>query len=283
MLPCWEWLQFCYTTNNNRMEPKPGQGSHQKLAEALGVSRKMPTEEKAAFLETHGRKIFTNYDFVAPETYQRVFSSTDLEGKNIVLAGAGYPFDGSGASNLTKALGKIKQNTNIIPLDISHTRARGWLLVDEDKKGDERGPELSPVVADATSLPFADNSIAGYVSANLINEPNKEMGELRFVKNLIEEAFRVLAPGGFLVLSSFGYFKYTDKTGHVFYNDNIDIEEMVPTELIEKILASTGFTKIEKLPLDEMEALGAIKNKRATVTAVEKVQIIDACGYVAYK
>lgn len=265
------------------MEPRPAQSSISDLAKALGESAKMPTQKKAAFLEEHGRKIFTNYDFVAPETYQRIFSSVDLEGKSIVLAGAGYPFDGSGASNLTKALGKIKQDTNIIPLDISHTRARGWLLVDEDKKANEKGPELSPVVADATSLPFPDNSIAGYVSANLINEPNKEQGELKFVKNLIDEAFRVLTPGGFLVLSSFGYFKYTDTAGHVFYNGNIDIEEMVPTELVEKILANTGFTKIEKLPLDELEALKAVKNKKGSVTAVEKVQIIDACGYVAYK
>ncbi len=155
--------------------------------------------------------------------------------------------------------------------------------MDEDKKEGESDPDLSPVVADATTLPFPDNSIAGYVSANLINEPNKTQGELKFVRNLINEAFRVLASGGFLVLSSFGYFKYTDKAGHVFYNDNIDTEEMVPVEFIEKILGEVGFKKIEKLPLDEMEALKAVKNKRGSVTAVEKVQIIDACGYVAYK
>ncbi len=265
------------------MEPKPIQSSILDIANALGESAKMPLEQKAAFLEDHGGKIFTNYDFVAPETYSKIFSSTDLEGQSVVVAGAGYPFDREGASNLTKALNKIKQNTNIIPLDISHTRARGWLLLDQDRGADEAGPELSPVVADATRLPFSDNSIAGYVSTNLINEPNKEQGELKFVNNLIAEAYRVLHSGGFLVLSSFGYFRYTDKDGHVFYNDNIDVEEMVPTELVEQMLTGAGFSRIEKLPLDDMEALRALKNKKSMISGITKAQVIDACGYVAYK
>lgn len=265
------------------MEPKPGQGSLHQLAEALGESSKMPLEEKAAFLETYGKKIFTNYDFIPTETYQSIFSTRNLEGKSIVLAGAGYPFDGSGASNLTKALSKIRQNTNIIPLDISHTRARAWLLVDEDRMEGQNGPDLNPVVADAVRLPFADNSLEGYVSVNLINEPNKSAGGIQFAKDLISEAHRVLVPGGFLILSSFGYFRYTDTAGNIFYNDNLDEEDMVPLEIIERAMSSVGFSKIEKLPLDDTEALKAIKDRRGSVQAITKAQIIDACGYVAYK
>lgn len=265
------------------MKHKQEQTPLNDLAKALGESDKMSVEEKAAFLEAHGRKIFTNYDFISPETYLKVFSSIDLEGKSLVLAGAGYPFDGEGASNVAKGLGKLKTNTNIIPVDILHTRAHGWLLMDENKKEGEKGPDLNPIAADATRLPFPDNSIAGYISTNLINEPNKEQGELKFVKKLIQEAYRVLSPGGFLLLSSFGYFKYTEEGGHIFYNDNIDVEEMVPTELVEKALRDSSFVRIESLPLDDMEALRAIKNKRRDVLAINKVQIVDACGYVAYK
>jgi ubiquinone/menaquinone biosynthesis C-methylase UbiE len=265
------------------MEPRPEQRNLEQLAETLGDSSKMPIEQKISFLKEHGAKIFTNYDFVAPETYTKIFSSTDLGGQSIVIAGAGYPFDKGGTSNVTKALSKIKQDVNIVPLDILHTRARSWLLVDQDNENNETGPGLNPVVADATELPFPNNSITGYVSANLINEPNKELGELKFVRNLIGEAYRVLLPGGFLILSSFGYFKYTDTSGTVFYNDNIDVEEMVPTELVEQMLTEAGFSRVQKLPLDDMEALRALKKKKSTILGITKAQVIDACGYVAYK
>ena len=277
--------------NNPQNEPaQTNERPFEELANILG-DRNMIKGEKETFLEKISDKIFINYDFVSPETYKETFDQLDIHGGNIALVGAGYPFAREGYSNLTKGLGKAKMEAQLIPVDIISERAKSWLLIDENvEKVSDGAMSISPVTADATKLPFADNSLSGYISTNLINEPKIDVEERDFIKDMLGEAYRTLQPGGFIILSSFGYYKYTWRSGKVTYNDYI--EDLIAPEEIEKILSSVGFKDIKELPLDHATILEAIKTNKSKhllenqdegKDTIQKVNIIDPCAYLAIK
>ena len=148
--------------NNPQNEPaKQNDRPFKKLANILGDG-KMTTQQKEGFLEEMSDKIFVNYDFVSAKTYEAIFKRLVVQEGNIALVGAGYPFDAGGYSNVTKALEKIETPTHVIPVDILQKRAESWLLLDKNPKdGQKETSIISPIVADATMLPFVNNSISG--------------------------------------------------------------------------------------------------------------------------
>lgn len=255
-----------------------------RLAEVLGHG-KMSIEQKERFLEENSHLIFTNVDFVSPKTYAEYLKKEKVTGENIAVVGAGFPFAGGQFNSTIETLSKLENGgAMLIPIGIKENRARSWLLPDRDEKPGEKGFEIAPVVADATKLPFAENSLGGYISTNLVNEPYKDESEIRFVRKMLNEAYRVLKPGGFLIISSFGYFRYETADGTVVYNDGIEAEEIVPEEVVERLLREAGFQIVEPMPLDHEEILRAIKNrKEKNPFPYAKTNIQDACAFFAKK
>lgn len=267
----------------NQEVPVP-ETNFKKLAKALGHG-KMSIKEKENFLTENSHLIFTNEDFVSPKTYAEYLKSEKIKGENIAIVGAGFPFAGSEFNSTIKTFGQLEADgATLLPIDIKEVRARSWLLPDKKGKKGETGLEIEPIVADATKLPFADNSIGGYFSTNLVNEPNKALGEIPFVRKMLNEAYRVLKPGGFLVISSFGYIRYEREDGTFVYNDNIDIEEIVPEDVIEKLIKEAGFQTVKPMPLDHEEILRSIKKRKERgISHYAKINIHDACAFFAKK
>lgn len=258
-----------------------------RLAKALGHG-KMKVREKEAFLKENSHLMFTNPDFVSQETYTEYLKGEKVKGENIAIVGAGFPFAGGDFNSTIKALSKLEADgATLLPVDIKENRARSWLLPDKKGRKGEIGPEIEPIVADATKLPFANNSIGGYISTNLVNEPNKTEGEIPFVRNMLNEAYRVLKPEGFLIISSFGYIRYEKDDGTVVYNDNIDSEEIVPEDVVERLIKEAGFQIVKPMPLDHNEILKSIKRGRERSEQgpvhYAKINIHDACAFFAKK
>lgn len=64
---------------------------------------------------------------------------------------------------------------------------------------------------------------------------------------IIVEALRVLKPGGFLVLSSFGYMKSGYHDGKTVFNDGLRQEDIVTLREIEELLEKCGFDDIREM------------------------------------
>lgn len=259
--------------------------SPEKVAKILGGGR-MSIEEKQEFLEEHQEKLHQNADFVSKETYVELFKRIGLDGKTVVNIGAGYalsPDKEGGINHMTVAISEVRPSMTLIPVDVNHSRTKSWLLLDTHNPKKNDGINLEPVTADATRLPFPDASIDGYLSANLINEPRVNELESDFVRKILAEAFRVIKPGGFLIVSSFGYVWSEDAHGVVEYNNNIDVEEMVPIEMVKKILEESGFDSIESIPLDQGQIEEAVSRRLAHRPGAVRAGVQDACAFYATK
>ncbi len=265
-------------------ELAPINNEHRKVAEEMGDGR-MSIDEKEKYLAEHGHNFFHNADFVSPETYKALFEGFDLNGKTIVNVGAGFSLYHPSvidSNPMTRAVSSLNPRCTIIPLDYLHNRTKSWLLL--DTTGEKNNNiKLEPVTGDATELPFKNSSLDGYFSSNLINEPRQRETELSFVRKMIGEAYRVLKPGGFLVISSFGYFWYKLDDGSIIYNDNIDLDEIVEKEMIKAIIEKSGFSSVTEINLDQKaieEALLARFERRFDAI---KCGVREPCAFVAVK
>lgn len=256
-----------------------------KIAELLGNGSRMNTEQKREYLESKGHAFFHNADLVATDTYLELFRGLNLNGKTIVNVGSGYALAGSynGVTPMVEGLNKIDPDITYIPLDYNHDRSRSWLLLETEKPEENNRINLEPVTGDATLLPFGDETIDGYLSANLINEPRKEQSEVKFVTQMLTEAYRVIKPGGFIVLSSFGYLWYELEDGQIIYNDSVDIEEIVEKEKVLEILLKVGFSEIAELPLNQQEVEAVIRERLERNPKAIRAGIRDACAFFAKK
>lgn len=262
--------------------PKKVSERAEEIGRELGGGNRMSEAEKVLYLKTHGDSLFINADFVSVETYRSLFSSLNLRGKTILNVGAGSAIS-NGMSPIIEALDANGEEVVCIPVDYKPERTKSWDLLDTNDSSREGVVTLEPVTADATALPFPDGSVDGYISANLINEPRVAESEVQFVKSLFAEAYRVLVPGGFIVISSFGYFWWKTKEGEVLYNDLIDIEEMVSAQQVEQYLREAGFAHIDPIPLDSKEIQEAIQERRTRKQTTADAGVVEACAFFARK
>lgn len=255
-----------------------------KTAELFGEGR-MTREEKAEYLNAHDRRFFRNIDFVNVDTYRSIFNQVVHPGDTIVNVGAGYSISPTPelVDSITRALQQSGEEVTLIPIDYSHDRTKSWLLLDTKEAEKDDLIHLEPVTASATDLPFGTASVDGYYSANLINEPRMDKPGSVFVKDMLTEAYRVLKPGGFFLVSSFGYVWWKLQNGLFIYNDNVDEEKMVTKEQIMEMLTEIGYTNIEEVPFDDKIIEEAAKERLARREDATEVGIQEACAFLAFK
>ncbi len=273
------------------MEGAPGRPKKiselaEEIGHELGGGVRMSEAEKIAYLKEYGDSLRINTDFVSVDTYRTLFATLDLHGKTLINVGAGSPI-GRGYPRVSPVMEALDQNNEevvCIPIDYVPSRTKGWDLLDTEEVHRKSAVTLEPVTADATALPFPSGSIDGYISTNLINEPRAEGSEVAFVKTLFAEAYRVLAPGGFLIVSSFGYFWWKTEDGTILYNDAIDVEEIVTVEQVTQYLRDAGFSSIEPIPLNEKEVEAAVQERRARKQGVYRdAGVVEACAFFVRK
>lgn len=255
-----------------------------ETAKEMGHGR-MSINDKELYLIEHGHKFFHNADFVSVDTYEKLFRGFDLNDKTIVNVGADFSIHDPSSievNPMTEALSVINPKCTIIPLDYSHTRTKSWLLLDT-KGANNDNIHLEPVTGDATSLPFQDSSLDGYLSSNLINEPRGKETELTFVRKMIGEAYRVLKPGGFLVITSFGYFWYKLEDGTIIYNDNVDIDEIVEKEMVKTIFEKVGFSAVTEIHLDKKAITEAVLGRSKRRMDAAKCGVREECAFLVIK
>ncbi len=255
-----------------------------KVAEMLGDGR-MSKEQKAQFLEEHRNKraLFSrSYDFVSHETYEQIFSKLDLNGKTVINAGAGFSLSGY---EITHGLQVANPEVTLIPFDYTHHKTASWLLLEKEERDETNDSiQLEPVTGDVVALPFKDNSIDGYTSVNLINIPVVHITAETFVRDMFTEAHRVLKQGGFILISSFGYFKFIYKDGRIDYNNQISEDMMLTGGDIKEILSQAGFVEIQNIPLDNE----AIQDSRSSKNgrngrALDTIEVVEPCAFLAFK
>ncbi|OGZ00036.1 MAG: hypothetical protein A3B13_02800 [Candidatus Liptonbacteria bacterium RIFCSPLOWO2_01_FULL_45_15] len=216
-----------------------------------------------------------NLDPISAETYRRVFDKLIRQGDLIVNIGAGFAVDPTNRLNsLNREVFEAcaKKDATLMVLDINHKD----LLSHKDLKEIINSKNLQIVEADGLNMPIRDAAVSGIVSGNLINCQDSRMKLEEQADKLIEEARRVLRPGGFLLLSSFGYAAAgKDGQGRNLYNNGLKKEDILTLKRIEEILLSKGFADIAELDIDqENEAL----LRKNTLLPSE-----EAGGLIAYK
>ncbi|MBI4085466.1 MAG: methyltransferase domain-containing protein [Candidatus Liptonbacteria bacterium] len=217
-----------------------------------------------------------NLDPIAPETYRKIFEKLVRPGDKIINVGAGFSVDVTGIFNgLNEEILEActKKNATLIVMDIDQKS----LLTHKDLKELTDNENLQVVRANGLKMPIQDGSIGGIVSTNLINCPEPERDLRKQASELFDEAARVIRPGGFIVVSSFGYAaEGKDKEGKIIYNNRIKEKDLLTLDEIEKIIASKGFSGITKLDVDREREEFLKENLLQNPTK-------EAGGFLAYK
>jgi|GEM_PF-6798159 len=243
------------------------------MLEKIFLKSNFTPEERWLLEELDGR-IGSNCDFISLKTYESIFSKFDLKNKRIFDLGAGFLPISPQASEYIAAL--PSQNLNLIPVEINELRIRSWNLAKMENANPSEST-INPVRGDMFKLPFPDESFDGGVSINVINNFRK----LEAVPALLEEIRRVLKPGGFLILSSFGYYKCT-KEGQVFYNNDFKENEIITSNLVQASAELVGFSRIERIPLDpakiKAEAIRKEEIENRKSSDKTKVEMVEPFG-----
>lgn len=194
----------------------------------------------------------TYFDFVGEEKYKEVLRKYDLKDKQVIDIGAGYPppkvlSEEKKSAPLGSELQEALENkgAKIIAVDVAN----------EPLKHQKEAGRL-PVLGSVFELPFEEESIdGGAIILNLFNssfKPEREEKEIFMkpeeCKEILEEAYRVLQKGTFLIINNYGY--------TIVKIDNLKIigpeeNEIITPELIRKLAEEVGFQHIEDIPFDK--------------------------------
>ncbi len=187
-------------------------------------------------------KIGSNSDFISVATYHSIFSRFDLKGKKIIDVGSGFIPISSQAAPYTKGL--PAKGLTLVPVDINELRAKSWHLANPTEPSPGQ-TMVRPVQGDMFKLPFKDDSFDGGVSINTLNIAKTTEQAVE----ILMEIHRVLKPGGFLILSSFGYYEFTDGE-KLYHNNDFTEDEMIDGRVVGSLARNLGFSGIENINLD---------------------------------
>jgi SAM-dependent methyltransferase len=189
-----------------------------------------------------------NVDFIKAETYDRLFDELGVtKDSRIVDLGAGYApiIDDWGQSRYTAEL--TKRGATIIPVELSEVKAQSWRIFSKMKRSE--GLNVKPVVARSEELPLPKESMDGAISINLFNAPHPE--PKLYVEATLQELFSVLKPGGFFIVSTFGYTKSQNPEGKTVYNNFIPEEKHITSDIVQSLALQIGFSEVSKIELNE--------------------------------
>ena len=230
---------------------------------------------EVAFGKTKDTGLMFNYDPISAETYRRIFNKLIHPRDVVVNVGAGFAIDPTdGFNHLNKEVLEActKKDATLIVVDTYHSN----LLSHQDLKELTKNVNLQVVEANGLQLPIADATVAGTVSGNLINFPNAGLKLEEQASRLIEETYRILRPGGFILLSSFGYtIEGKDEQGKNIYNNELKKEDLLTLKRTEEILVAKGFTDVAELDIDP-------ENEEIINKAYESLPE-ERGGFIAYK
>lgn len=228
------------------------EGVRQKIEEQKALDRRV--EKHVMRFNARGdafRAAALNGDPISKEDYRALFSKYINNGDSVLVVGAGDVDIVHQDNHQTHELVAVakEKGAQVLISDLYETNA----LIQKEYKEMKGSDHVHVLATDAMRLPLADSSINGIVSSNLINCPSssftkKHISIKEQAKLLLGEFFRVLKPGGFIVVTSFGYYEEgKDDSGRIVYNNDIKADEMLGLRELETFLDKAGFADSREL------------------------------------
>ena len=194
----------------------------------------------------------TYFDFVGAEKYKQIFKKYNLKGKSVVDLGAGYPLPKIGTPQkesipLASELHEILENkgANIIAVDVAEEPLKAQSAVGRKS-----------ILGSFFKPPFKNESVDGGViilnvfSSSFGDENRKETYiKTEDCRKILQEVYRILQKGGFVVVNNYGYIIGTMDNSMKFLGP--EENEINTSEIIQKMAKEIGFTKIENIPIDK--------------------------------
>lgn len=222
-------------------------------------------------------KVSFNPDPISKETYIRIFEKLIEKDAVVLNIGAGFAIDpvgGLNSLNETVLAECEEKGARLLIIDLE----KGNLFSHQDLKEAVQAESLLPIYALGQKLPLSDASVSGIVTSNLINCPAPNLTLKDQAAELITEAFRVLRPGGFILISSFGYIlESISSSGEKQYNNDLKERDLFTLKQLEHMLDSKGFVRISELEVDS-DREHSIQEKLLLTEPMR-----DAGGFIAYK
>lgn len=191
------------------------------------------------------------FDFVSGKKYREALRKYNLRDRKVIDIGAGFPVPKElSEKQLTPLASELQEileslGAKIITVDVAKAA-----LEQQRKVGRE------PVLGNAFQLPFKNESIdGGAIILNLFNASFKVRGgreifiTLEECKKILQEVYRVLQKGRFVIVSHFGYLIY--KIDNLIQFMGPQENEIITPEMIVKIAKEVGFQRVKNISLDK--------------------------------